>query len=121
MKHVFVFILALSLLCSASCKSQQTKAAPKMGEPEETTLTGSLENKRGVMDALSCFCYNCGYVTTSKGERIAVCIADENITIDCKRVLLKGKYVTVKKEKDPNGVCSGGTMTYFEASLVSCY
>ena len=86
----------------------------------ETTLTGSFESKRGVMVALSCFCYNCGYLTTAAGESIAVCLVDDNATVDCKQVVFKGKYVTVTQEKDANGVYAGGKMTYFEARSVRC-
>ena len=120
MKHLFTYLSALSLFYSTSCKTPQPQPTPEPNQPE-TTLTGTFENKRGVMDPLSCFCFNCGYVTTAKGERVAVCIAEENFDINCKKALLKGKYVTVKQESDPNGVCSGGTMTYFEASSVTCY
>lgn len=117
MKSIFISILSLSLLCAASCKSKQTQASPKS---EALTLIGTFESRRGVMDPLSCFCYNCGYLTTAKGEKIAVCITDEGVTLDCKNVVCKGKYVTVKKDKETNGVCAGGTMTYFEASSVKC-
>lgn len=118
LKNSLLPMLGAMFLGLAACKSP--KALPQ-SPTGEISLTGSFENKRGVMDALGCFCYNCGYLTTAKGERIAVCIADESITINCKRVLIKGKYKTVKQDKDPNGVCPGGTMTYFEAGSVSCY
>jgi hypothetical protein len=117
MRHLYIYIYVLLLLSLTTCKTQQAVSNPS----EEITLSGTYETRRGVMDALSCFCYNGGYITTAKGERIAICIADEGINIDCKRVLVKGKYLTVTKEKEPNGVCAGGTMTYFEANTVSCY
>jgi hypothetical protein len=120
MKHFIIFIFGLSLLHLFACHSSKKQTTTKAEKSDEISLTGSFESKKGVMVSLSCYCYNCGYLTTSDGESVSVCIEDKNTDIDCKKPTLKGKYVTVTKEKDANGVCSGGTITYFMVSSVIC-
>ena len=73
-----------------------------------------VNGKRGVI------CYHCGYITTSSGEEIAICLPETSVVLYCKTLTIKGKYITVKQEKDPKGVCPGGTMTYLKARSVQC-
>ena len=118
MKRIFLLSMILILSCSASCRAPQTPTTAQSAKT--TTLSGSFESKRGVMVALSCFCYNGGYLNTSSGEEIAICIADDKAEVSCKSPTFTGEYVTVTQAKDANGVCPGGTMTYFKATLVRC-
>jgi len=118
MKQIFLLSMILVLCCSASCKTPQRPTTAKSAKT--TSLSGSFESKRGVIVALSCFCYNGGYLNTASGEEIAICIADDKTEINCKSPTFTGEYVTVTQAKDTNGVCPGGTMTYFKATSVRC-
>ena len=118
MKYAFIILMPLIALCFASCKAPQMPMTDKLAKT--TTLSGSFESKRGVMVALSCFCYNGGYLNTASGEEIAICIADDKTEINCKNPTFTGDYVTLTQAKDTNGVCPGGTMTYFKATSVRC-
>lgn len=80
--------MILVLCCSASCKTPQRPTTAKSAKT--TSLSGSFESKRGVIVALSCFCYNGGYLNTALGEEIAICIADDKTEINCKSPTFTG-------------------------------
>jgi hypothetical protein len=127
-KRFFLFLIiisCLSLACSQKAsdnnvKSHKIETQPKEVMNEKITLEGKFESKKGVMTQLSCFCYNCGYLITGSGQRVAVCFPKDEEEISCTTISLTGEYVTETKSSDPNGVCSGGTITYLKVSSFEC-
>lgn len=77
---------------------------------DQRTVTGSFRSVSGVMDELSCFCSNGGYVTTEDGLSVAVCF-DEPVE-SCDKIKVTG-YRTSKKIES-NGACSGGMMGFLK-------
>ncbi len=106
----------LIILSGVSCKSKRQAVSQK----ETQTIEGTFESKKGVMNIVSCFCHNSGYLKSKTGEEIPVCISDEKADVSCEKVKMTGEYVTITHEKENNGVCPATTMTYFRVSSFSC-
>jgi len=125
----FLLISCLSLACTQKAsdnsvsiqKSHKTEHQPKLQQmTEKVTLQGKFESKKGVMTQLSCFCYNCGYLITGSGQRVAICFPKDEEEINCTAISVTGEYVTETRASDPNGVCSGGTLTFLKVSSFEC-
>lgn len=78
------------------------------------TLTGTFKSKKGVMDKLSCYCYNCGYLTTADDKVIALCFeGDEDIPNG--NLTVTGNYETLTI-KDSDGSCGSGSREVFKVT-----
>jgi hypothetical protein len=104
-------LLLLLSACSAASSSSSTV--------QQTTLTGTFRSMKGVMDPLSCYCYNSGYLSTSNGERIAVCIKDEDVEL-CTNITVKGAYEKITVASSPNSPCPGGEREIFVIESYTC-
>lgn len=71
------------------------------------------------MVSLSCYCFNGGYLTTDKGEDIALCF-EEDKNIPCNRLTVTGYYTTVVNKPEPTSPCRAGEMRYFKVVTVKC-
>ncbi len=76
----------------------------------ERTVVGSYRSVKGVMDKLSCYCSNGGYVSGPSGEVVAVSF-DDNLDIpSCDNIRVTGHMTS--KQIDSNGACPAGTMSF---------
>lgn len=116
----FLMLVSLSAFAQTA-KGHRPKKKPKTkpaAAVELVTVEGDFSSKRGVMTSLSCYCYNCGYITTADGERVAVCFEDDEASVDCDYIKVQGEYVTISKESD--GACGGGSMTVLKVKGSPC-
>lgn len=74
------------------------------------TVVGAFKSVRGVMDPLSCYCDNGGYIDSPAGEHVAVCFnsSEEISSTD----FIKVTGVMTTKTIDSNGPCPAGTKSY---------
>lgn len=79
---------------------------------EQITITGSFRSVRGVMDELSCYTSNGGYVDASAGTIIAVSFNDNDVVSSCDKITVTG-YMTSKKIES-NGSCPEGNMGFLK-------
>jgi hypothetical protein len=120
--HLMKFISSILLLASVallnSC-SQKPLVDDTVYEGEEviqsdvveqTTITGSYRSVNGVMDNLSCYCSNGGYVKTANGTEIEVCFKSEDLVPSCDKLTVTG-YMT-SKSIESNGVCPSGMQAF---------
>lgn len=77
---------------------------------EQRTVTGKFKSVAGVMDELSCFCENGGYVTSEDGTVTTVCF-DEAVE-SCDKITLTG-YMTTRKI-EANDSCPAGMMGFLK-------
>lgn len=102
------------------------KSGTKVGDakdenqPVMETIEGSFESLKGVMKDLSCYCFNCGYITTSSGEEIPVCFENDEIKVNCSNIIAKGFYKEESIEPDNNSPCSAGKMRIFYIDTFEC-
>jgi len=87
---------------------------------ENQSLQGKYRSIKGVMDNLSCYCFNAGYLTTTDNKKIPICFEDDNIEIDCKSITVKGYYRTEKNNPESTNPCPSGEKTYFQVTSYSC-
>lgn len=91
------------------------------GAQDEITVSGSFRSLIGVMNPLSCYCYNVGTITTKSGERVNVCFKNANIHKDpkkCDNLTVTGSYENISIED--NGACPKGTRKFLMVSKYSC-
>lgn len=74
------------------------------------TVVGAFKSVRGVMDPLSCYCDNGGYIDSPAGEHVAVCFNSSEDVSSTDFIKVTGVMTT--KTIDANGVCPAGTMSY---------
>ena len=111
----FVAILFLVFSVS-SCKTAARGSDSNAGS---VTITGEFRSVQGVMDPLSCYASNGGYITQANGERIAVSFATET-AVACKSITVTGTYVTKTVKAEPNNPCAAGEMKVLEVKEYSC-
>lgn len=111
-------LLSLFMFCTCfacSPKGQGTSTTSN----KASIVEGDFQSVAGVKDPLSCFCSNGGYVTTTKGERVAVCFG-ENQSINCKKITVNGMYEQHTKSSDPTDVCANQSATFLKVKAFSC-
>jgi len=69
---------------------------------ESETITVPFQSNKGVMNELSCYCYNGGFLTTESGERIAIFITNEDSEITCEKISFTEHYETIERAEDGN-------------------
>jgi hypothetical protein len=84
-----------------------------------TKIQGKFRSLQGVMHPLSCYCFNCGIVTTSAGEEIEVCFDDFETEVDCKSIYVEGDYET-KHNSGEEGACAAGKRRILVADYYKC-
>jgi len=77
---------------------------------QQKTITGKFKSVSGVMDELSCYCANGGYVTAEDGTVTAVCFDEE--VASCEKITVTG-YMT-SRSVESNGACPGGMMGFLK-------
>lgn len=73
-------------------------------------VAGEFRSVKGVMDPLSCYCSNGGYVESPAGESLRVCFADNENVQSTDYIFIEG--VMTIRTIDSNGPCPAGTMSY---------
>lgn len=74
------------------------------------TVVGSFRSVKGIMDPLSCYCNNSGYVETPSGESVPVCFKDDVVISTRDYIEVTGIMTT--RSIDSNGTCPSGVKTY---------
>jgi len=118
MKNIYL-ILFLALTFSA-CSSSKNSKNNTSSNTKTTSYTGDFKSIKGVMNDLSCYCYNSGFLTTDDGAEISICFNDNNITIDCERITVEGYFENIIIEDNPNSPCSGGEKETFIVTNFNC-
>jgi hypothetical protein len=65
---------------------------------------------KGIMDPLSCYCNNGGYVNSPAGETVAVCFNDDVVISSVDFIEVNG--LMTNRSIESNGSCPSGTKTY---------
>ena len=78
---------------------------------EQRTVSVKFRSVSGVINNLSCYCSNNGYVTAEDGTVTAVCFEEEVESSD--KITVTG-YMT-SKSIESNGACPGGIMGFLKA------
>ena len=107
---IFYFINLLLLFLYGACGVPQKQT--------NDTLKGVFRSTKGVMDPLSCVCYNGGYLTIGS-EEIAICFTDDT-DINCKKVEVSGKYITNTPEFSKTNPCPQTEIRYFMVEKYNC-
>lgn len=126
-------LFAILLTLSASLAwGQQVKnsASPTLPAVEENTVTyvGTFRSFRGVMQPLSCYCFDGGELTTKGGRTINICFEDNELekkmsseeNLECTRIKVMGVMKTKSYESDGNSPCPSGSMTYLKVTSFRC-
>jgi hypothetical protein len=127
-------LLALMLMVSSlmawsqNTKSASTPAAPAAASTKSVTFKGDFRSYRGVMQTLSCHCFDGGILTTSSGKEIKVCFEKgeletyqrANEKMECNKLQVTGKMVAHTIAPNNQDVCSPGTITYLKVKTFKC-
>ena len=129
-------IIGICLLSLSSCGSEKTAletanaqtAVPEDVEaetPEATVaipqqveavyegprkVVGAFRSVKGVMDPLSCYCSNGGYVESPTGETVAVCFDNNQNVPSSDYIYMEGTMTS--RSIESNGACPAGSMSY---------
>jgi hypothetical protein len=122
MNFLLTFLLAFSMLAVPISPKR------KKDKPKPVTVEGSFSSTRGVMQSLSCYCYDAGYIQTDEGKSIPVCFENDELSkaseansdFQCARLKVKGVYVTKTIPQTDNSPCPAGTMTYLKVLDWEC-
>ena len=99
-KILFIFLIAL--VATFGC-SQNTQ-----------TYTGNYRSIMGVMNSLSCYCYNGGYLTTDSNEKIEISFDEMEIDkVKSGRITVTGHFEEITHESQEMDPCPAGTKTIF--------
>lgn len=73
-------------------------------------VVGAFRSVKGVMDPLSCYCNNGGYVESPAGESVPVCFDNNQNVGNTDYIFIEGVMTT--RSIESNGACPEGTMSY---------
>ena len=117
-----ILLLSFSVIQSCGSKAVVTDAntyvtgenveSPVTDVLNKQTITGSFRSVNGVMDKLSCYTSNGGYIKLADGKTVAVSFKDSEAVSSCEKITVTG-YMTSKSIKS-NGVCSEGMMGFLK-------
>lgn len=110
------FVIAMLV---TGCAGKTKSASSDDTKNETVTLTGDYKSMRGVMNPVSCYCGNGGYLNTESGEQTPLCFSDD-AKPDCKKIKVTGVYKTVTVTPDPNSPCPGGQMRLLQVTSFTC-
>ena len=87
-----------------------------------TPFSGDFRSIVGVMNPLSCYCSNGGYVTTKGGKQIPICFKSvEHPKKECITIkVTDGHYKTVTRKADPKSPCPSGQKDIFMVTAYTC-
>ena len=117
MKKILFLLLFLSFSMACSMPTKPIIAAEKT---ETLTLKGTFKSTKGVMTALSCYCFNGGYLTDNNGQEVALCFEDDK-NIPCNRIAVTGYYTTQTNTPEPTSPCPKGEARYFKVISLDCF
>ncbi len=113
MKNKIKFVIIFSFfIILISCKTNMNKVNSNI------EFTGIYESFKGVMQPISCFCYETGYLTLENGEKIPICFDNLNTDkiVSNSKISVKGKYEILKHAFKENDPCTEGEMKIFIVS-----
>jgi hypothetical protein len=117
----FTAILVLFTGCALNSKDTQGVSTDvKSVAKQQTSLQGTYKSVTGVMDPLSCYCVNGGYLTTKDSKKIPICFENIEEEIKCDYMMVQGSYKTKKNNPEPTNPCPAGEREYFNVSSYSC-
>ena len=115
---IFVYFLAL-ITAGSSCFSGNNGNEATNNEEEE--FTGTYDSKTGVMNSISCYCFEVGYFTNKKGEEFPICFDEYGEEPDCtENLYIKGYFEDITIEPENTSPCPAGTMEIFIVTEYEC-
>jgi hypothetical protein len=118
---VLFFVSILFYGCFFSNKNTQKISAESQSiRNQHNSLKGTYKSVIGVMDLLSCYCLNGGYLTTQDGKEIPICFENIEEEIECNYLVVEGNYITKKIDPDSTNPCPAGEMTLFYVTSYEC-
>lgn len=116
-------LVSFSFIQSCGCKqhtpdpniyetAENSESSTTTDVLEQQTLTGSFRSVKGVMDKLSCYTSNGGYITLVDGSTVAVSFKDSEDVSSCDKITVTG-YMT-SRSIESNGSCPAGMMGFLK-------
>ncbi|MGQ3012681.1 MAG: hypothetical protein ACT6QS_03180 [Flavobacteriales bacterium] len=125
MKNTIFLTGAFFCLLTGALAQVNTKGgAPATTSRASVQLSGTFDSKRGVMDDISCFGFNIGYLATAGGDYYAVCFDrlpnGSDIDVDCEahKIWVEG-YLEIR-EAPAGGPCRAGSREIFYVTKWHC-
>jgi len=120
MKKICFLILPMIILIGGCTKGPKLQNISQ--NSETITIEGDFRSVMGVMDYLSCYCVNGGYVKTESEEKDKPVCFDglQAEFVDCAKIQVAGRLVTKKYTSGSVDPCPSGTMAYIDASSFKC-
>ncbi|MCB0608011.1 MAG: hypothetical protein H6562_05055 [Lewinellaceae bacterium] len=84
-------------------------------------LTGQFRSVKGVMDPLSCYCFNAGYLTLENGEEIPVCLKTDQEEVACAKIRVEGRFISRVNRPEPSSPCPAEEKRYFQVERMTCH
>jgi hypothetical protein len=126
-------VLALLMSCTVIAWTQNTKSNDVPSSPEQVaaktiTLKGDYRSYRGVMQTLSCHCFDGGVLTTFNGNKVNVCFEKGELDdyqrnaekMQCGRLQVSGKMITHTIQPGKGDACTSGSISYLKVKSFKC-
>lgn len=84
------------------------------------SYVGEYRSVAGVMNPLSCYCSNGGYLVTPEGEEIAVCLPPTQQIPECTTVRVTGQFIVQQRENQKEDPCPVGKMRFLDVKRIGC-
>lgn len=87
---------------------------------EQLSFQWTYQSVIGVMDSLSCYCFNGGYLTSHDWKKIPLCWENNDATISCTNLSVTGQFKTKSIDPDSSNPCPAGEMKYLVVENYEC-
>lgn len=118
MKYV-VHVAVVTILMCLGCRSTPQETQEK-DKDLSVTIEGDFRSIQGVMDQLSCYCFNGGYVTLESGEQVAACFEEDAEVRECDRIKITGVQEEIENNPEKSSPCPKGTMSIMNVTTFEC-
>jgi hypothetical protein len=107
MKKYFTLILMAGLTACNTSKSTLNDKA------KSQTLSGDFRSTQGVMQPVSCYCFESGYLQTNT-ERVPLCFPSGTTLPSSGKITVMGNFAEREHKGSDIDPCPSGKMTVFE-------
>lgn len=118
-----VMILSATMLFAGCWVKEETIQEiweNQISTQNQISLEWNYQSVMWVMDNLSCYCFNAGYLTTQDWQSIPICLENSDKAISCTNISISGIYKTKTINPDSSNPCPTGEMKYFSVENYEC-
>ncbi len=119
-KLLLLSIFGLTVL-TTSCFTNKRSNNNSVKNTEKLEYIGTYDSKKGIMNDISCYCFEVGFFVATSGEELVICFEELKEEASCSENLkITGYLKTVTISPENTSPCSAGKREIFYVTDFEC-